>query len=256
MTPRPQHRTRDTSATVSAAEFVERLEAHRSAEELEKIQRYFKSGEGEYGQGDVFMGVRMGQVFALADEFKEMSPAEIEKLLESPTHEVRAGGVKIMAKQAASKKTADSRRKELFDLYLRRHDRINNWDLVDLGAWDVIGRYLVDQPCDVLYQLARSANVWERRTAILSTMAFVRRGDLDDAFTIAGLLLNDDHDLIHKAVGWALRAAGGTDRQRLVRFLDAHAATMPRTALRNALEHFDKDSRDHYLNMRKAAGRG
>ena len=244
------------SATVTAVEFVKRLEAHRSAEELEKIQRYFKSGEGEYGEGDVFMGVRMGQVFALADEFKEMSPSEIEKLLESPIHEVRAGGVKIMAKQAASKKTADSRRNELFDLYLRRHDRINNWDLVDLGAWDVIGRYLADKPRDVLYELARSTNVWERRTAILSTMAFVRRGDLDDAFTIAELLLNDDHDLIHKAVGWALRAAGGHDRERLVRFLDAHAATMPRIALRNALEHFDKTERDHYLNKRKAASRG
>jgi 3-methyladenine DNA glycosylase AlkD len=241
------------SATVSAAEFVGRLEAHRSAEELEKIQRYFKSGEGEYGEGDVFMGVRMGQVFALADEFKEMSPGEIEKLLESPNHEIRAGGVKIMAKQAAGKKTTDSRRKELFDLYLRRHDRINNWDLVDLGAWDVVGRYLVDKPRDILYELACSANVWERRTAILSTMAFIRLGDLDDAFRIAGILLNDDHDLIHKAVGWVLRAAGGTDRQRLVGFLDAHAATMPRTALRNALEHFDKDARAQYMNVRKAA---
>ena len=244
------------SGSVTADEFVKRLENYRSADELEKIQRYFKSGEGEYGEGDVFMGVRMGQVFALADEFKEMSPREIEKLLESPIHEVRAGGVKIMAKQAAGKKTTDRRRQELFELYLRRHDRINNWDLVDLGAWEVIGRYLVDKPRDVLYELARSANVWERRTAVLSTMAFVRRGDLDDAFRIAELLLNDDHDLIHKAVGWTLRAAEGHDRERLVRFLDAHAATMPRIALRNALEHFDKAERDHYLSIRKALARG
>ena len=238
--------------SLTAAEYVKRLERHRSAVELEKIQRYFKSGEGEYGQGDVFMGVRMGQVFALSDEFKEMELDEIDQLLASPIHEVRAGGVKIMANQAKNKKTTAARCNELFELYLGSMDRINNWDLVDLGAWDVVGRYLVDKPRDVLYDLARSANIWERRTAALSTMAFIRRGEVDDAFRIAELLLNDDQDLIHKAVGWSLREAGRHDRQRLTRFLDAHAATMPRTALRSAMEHFDKDLRDHYLGLRKA----
>lgn len=241
---------------LTAAEYVKRLESHQSASELEKVQRYFKSGEGEYGEGDVFMGVRMGQVFALSDEFKEMELDEIEQLLASPIHEVRAGGVKIMANQAKSKKATDHRRKELFELYLRSMDRINNWDLVDLGAWDVVGRYLVDKPRDVLYDLARSSNIWERRTAVLSTMTFIRRGEVDDAFRIAELLLDDDQDLIHKAAGWALREAGRRDRQRLVRLLDTHAATMPRIALRNAMEHFDRDQRDHYLGMRKAAARG
>lgn len=240
------------STTLTAAEYVKRLESHQSAVELAKIQRYFKSGEGEYGEGDVFMGVRMGQVFALSAEFKEMPIEEIQKLLASPIHEVRAGGVKIMANQAKSKKTTESRRKELFELYLRSTDRINNWDLVDLGAWDVVGRYLVDKPRDVLYVLARSSSIWERRTAVLSTMAFLRQGEVDDAFRIAELLLNDDQDLIHKAAGWALRVAGGIDPERLMRFLDAHAATMPRIALRNAIEHFDRDQRDHYLGMRAA----
>jgi 3-methyladenine DNA glycosylase AlkD len=239
-------------ASPTAVEYVKRLESHRSAIERDKYKRYFKSGEGEYGEGDVFMGVRMGQVFALSDEFKEMELDEIERLLASPIHEVRAGGVKIMANQAKSKKTTELRRKELFELYLRSMDRINNWDLVDLGAWDVVGRYLVDKPRDVLYDLARSSNIWERRTAALSTMAFIRRGEVDDAFRIAELLLNDDHDLIQKAAGWSLREAGRRDRERLVRFLDTHAATMPRTALRSAMEHFDKDLRDHYLGLRKA----
>lgn len=240
-------------APITAAEYVKRLERHRDPVELEKYGRYFKSGPGEYGEGDVFIGVRMGQVFALSDEFKEMAPAEIEKLLESPIHEVRAGGVSIMAKSATAKKTPETRRQELFELYLRRTDRINNWDLVDLGAWNVVGRYLVNKPRDVLYQLAGSTSIWERRIAMLSTLAFVRVGDLDDTFRLAERLLGDDQDLIHKSIGWGLRVAGDHDRPRLLRFLDEYAATMPRTALRCAIEHLDKEQRDHYLAMRRAA---
>jgi 3-methyladenine DNA glycosylase AlkD len=240
------------SADVSAERFVERLEAHRSPEELEKVQRYFKSGEGQYGEGDVFIGVRMGQVFGLAKEFIEMPPGELEKLLESPVHEARAGALSIMGKQAARKKTPERRRKELFELYLRRHDRINNWDLVDLGARYVVGGYLSDKPRDVLYELARSRNLWERRTAIIATGYFIREGDLADTFGIAEILVDDDHDLIHKATGWMLREAGKRDRQRLLGFLDQHAATMPRTLLRYAIERLDRDQRDHYLRLKKA----
>jgi hypothetical protein len=236
---------------LTAAHFIERLEAHQSDEELKKIQRYFKSGEGEYGEGDQFIGVRMGQVFALAKEFIDMPPDEIETLLESPIHEVRAGALSIMEKQAARKKTPESRKKELFDLYLRRHDRINNWDLVDLAACDVIGGYLSDKPRDVLYQLARSDNLWKRRTAMYSTAYFIQNGDVDDAFKLAEILLHDDQDLIHKSVGGWLRAAGGQDRERLLRFLDQHAAAMPRTALRYAIEHLDREQRDHYLNLKR-----
>jgi 3-methyladenine DNA glycosylase AlkD len=229
---------------------VKRLRAYRSPDELRKIQRYFKSGEGQYGQGDEFIGVRMGQVFALAKEFIDMAPGQIEILLESPIHEVRAGAVSIMDFQARSKKTPDKRRKELFDLYIRRHDRINNWDLVDRSAPYVVGGYLFDRPRDILYKLARSRNVWKRRTAIVSTYYFIREGDLADTFKIAEMLLNDKHDLIHKAIGGWLRAAGEKDRQMLLRFLDRHAATMPRTALRYAIEHLDKDKRNHYLSLK------
>lgn len=238
---------------MKATRFIERLKAHRSPEELKKIQRYFKSGEGEYSEGDKFIGVRMGQVFALAKEFVEMPLDEIEKLLESPIHEARAGALSIMGKQARSKKTTEARRKELFDLYIRRHDRVNNWDLVDLGALYVVGIYLIDKPRDILYKLARSKNIWERRTAIVGTGQLIRQGDVDDTFRIAELLLKDDQDLVHKGMGWMLRAAGGSDPRKLLAFLDKHAATMPRTALRYSIEHLDKKQRAHYLSLKQSS---
>jgi 3-methyladenine DNA glycosylase AlkD len=237
-------------AKLTAAEFVKKLKSYRAPEELKKIQRYFKTGAGEYGEGDEFMGVRMGQIFALAKEFIEMTPDEIEKLLESSIHEVRVGAVSIMDWQARSKKTPEGRRKELFDLYLKRHDRINNWDLVDRSAPYVVGGYLIDKPRDVLYELARSKNVWERRTAIVSTYYFVRLGDVTDTFKIAEMLLNDDHDLIHKATGGWLREAGKKDSGKLLDFLDKYAATMQRTTLRYAIERLDKKQRDHYLSRK------
>ena len=188
----------------------------------------------------------MGHVFDLAKRFVDLPPAEIEKLLESPLHEVRAGACSIMAKQAARKPTPEARRRELFELYLRRHDRINNWDLVDLAARNVVGGYLADKPRDILYELTRSENVWERRTAIYATSYFLRKGELDDTFGIAEILLGDSHDLIQKAVGGWLREAGKRDRSRLLRFLDAHAASMPRTTLRYAIEHLDEGLRAQY----------
>lgn len=240
------------SIDMSAKRFLDKLKTYQSAAELKKIQRYFKSAEGEYGEGDQFLGVRMGQVFSLAKEFIEMPPEEIEKLLESQIHEARAGAVSIMDWQARDKKTPEARRKVLFDLYLRRHDRINNWDLVDRSAPYVVGGYLFDKPRKILYKLARSKNIWERRTAIVSTYYFVRQGEVADTFKIAEMLLNDNQDLIHKATGGWLREAGKKDPQGLLRFLDKHAATMPRTALRYAIERLDKTQRDHYLSMKKS----
>lgn len=207
----------DPTPNPTAKRFIERMKILRSPEEAQKLLRYFKTGKGEYGEGDKFIGVRMGQLFALAKEFIEMPPGEIEKLLESPIHEMRAGACSIMGQQAKRKKTPESRRKELYDLYLRRHDRINNWDLVDLASYKVVGSYLFDfaKPRNVLYKLARSKSLWERRTAIVSTLYFIGKRDLEDAFKIAELLLKDDQDLIHKATGWALRFAGDKDHARL-----------------------------------------
>jgi len=247
--------TKPISGTVNdftARHFIEKLKTYQSAAELKKIQGYFKSGKGEYGEGDEFMGVRMGQLFALAKEFIEMSPSEIEKLLESPIHEVRAGAMSIMDKQGRNNKIPETRRKELYDLYLRRTDRINNWDLVDLAAQYVIGRYLLDKPRNILYRLARSKNMWERRTAIVSTSYFMREGDTSDTFKIAEILLKDKEDLIHKAAGGWIREAGKREPKKLLGFLDKYAGVMPRTMLRYAIEHLDKKQKERYMGMKKA----
>ncbi|MGE0058034.1 MAG: DNA alkylation repair protein [Dehalococcoidia bacterium] len=237
---------------LTAAAFIGALIANQSDEELRKIQRYFKSGEGDYGEGNRFIGVRMGTVFALAKQSIDLPPPELEVLLDSDMHEARAGALSIMAKQAARKKTPLERREALYELYLRRHDRINNWDLVDLAARDVVGLWLLDRPRDVLYELATSSNMWERRTAITATAAFLmKRKEVDDTFAIAELLLNDHEDLIHKATGGWLRVAGDIDRPRLNAFLDAYAATMPRVMLRYAIEHFDAAERQHYMGLKK-----
>ena len=145
---------------------------------------------------------------------------------------------------------------ELYQLYLRRHDRVNNWDLVDLAARDVVGAYLRDRPRGILYALARSPFWPERRTAVVATAYFIRDGDLDDTFAIAGLLLDDPHDLVHKATGWMLRYAGSKDRAPLLGFLDAHASVMPRAMLRAAIEHLDPELRRHYLGLGKTAAGG
>jgi 3-methyladenine DNA glycosylase AlkD len=237
---------------LTAAVFLARLQELQSDVEQRKYERYFKMGPGDYAEGDFFMGVRMGQVFDLGKEFVAMELPQIETLLAEDIHEARAGAVKIMALQASGKKAGEDRRRDLYELYVRRHDRINNWDLVDLGAGRVVGGWLVDKPRDVLYRMARSANMWERRTAIVATSWFLRTGDVDDTFAIADLLLGDREDLIHKATGGWLRDAGRSSRPRLLEFLDAHAATMPRTALRYAIEHLDKADRDHYLGLKKA----
>jgi len=237
---------------LTATEFTKRLKAMQSDDELRKIQRYFKSDGNGQSKEDYFIGVRMGSLFGLAKEYVDMSVAEIEKLMESPIHEVRAGAMSIMGQCAKGKKCSAERLKELYELYLRRHDRINNWDLVDLASYYVVGRYLEDKPRKILYKLARSKDTWERRTAILATAHFIlKMKQVDDTFAIAEMLLADQEDLVHKATGWMLRAAGDKDRKRLLEFLDRHAATMPRVLLRYSIEKLDKNQREHYLQMKK-----
>jgi 3-methyladenine DNA glycosylase AlkD len=197
-------------------------------------------------------GPGMGQIFGLAKECMDMPLPEIETLLESDRHTAKVGAVSVMDFQTRSRKTTAERRQALFDLYVRRHDRIDTWDLVDRSAIWVVGEYLRDKPRDVLYDLARSQRPMERRTAILATFAFIRRSDLEDAFQIAEMLVGDDEDLVHKAVGWMLREVGKKDEPRLRAFLDTHAATMPRVMLRYAIEKLDPEVRRSYLGMKKA----
>ena len=253
VTPKKPAKITTEKKQLTAKQFIEQVKKHQSDVELKKIQRYFKSGEGQYGEGDKFIGVKMGQLFSLAKEFAGMPVNEIEKLLENPIHEIRAGAVSIMDKESRTKKITAERLKSFYDLYMKRHDRINNWDLVDLGCLHMTGSYLFDKPRNVLYKLAKSKNIWERRTAILSTCYFIRQGDLDDTFKIAELLVKDKEDLIHKATGWMLRFAGAKDKKRLVGFLDKHAVTMPRTLLRYSIEHFDAKQREHYMRLKNGS---
>jgi DNA alkylation repair enzyme len=221
----------------TAAQFVERLQALRPA--------------GAAGPED-YSGVGMGQIFGLAKACMDMSPVEIERLLDSPVHAVRVGAVSIMDFQARDRKRPAERKRELYELYLRRHDRIDTWDLVDRSAIWVVGEYLLDKPRDILDRLSRSDDPMERRTAILATFAFIRRGQLDDAYRIAELLVDDPEDTVHKAVGWMLREAGKRDPARQTAFLEAHAATMPRVMLRYAIEKLDKPTRDRWLAVKGA----
>jgi 3-methyladenine DNA glycosylase AlkD len=243
----------EMTTRLNAAEFTKRLKAMQSDDELRKIQRYFKPDSNIPAKDDYFIGVRMGSIFQLAKEFVDMPVAEIEKLMGSPIHELRAGAMSIMGQCAKDKKCSDERLKELYELYLRRHDRINNWDLVDLAAYYVVGKYLADKPRKILYRLARSKDMWERRSAILATAHFIlKMNQVDDTFAIAELLLKDKEDLVHKGTGWMLRSAGDKDRKRLLEFLDKHATTMPRVLLRYSIEKLDKKQRDHYLKLKVA----
>ena len=229
---------------LTADEFLEKLNALRSTRTADSHSHL------AFDSADKVIGVRMGQVFALAKEYISMDLVEVQKLLQSPIHEARVGAVSIMDFQARHKKTSDKRKKELFDLYLKKHKYINTWDLVDRSAVWVVGSYLFDKKRDVLYKLARSKKMPERRTAIVSTLFFISKGDVDDAFKLAEMMLYDKEDLIHKANGWALRFAGDKDKKKLSKFLDKYATTMPRVTLRYAIEKFDKKLREHYLKLK------
>jgi len=236
---------------LTAKRFIQELKAMQSDDELNKHQRYFRFDPHKQSRDDYFIGIRMGDVFKLAKEFVDMPVGEIEKLMESPIHEVRAGAMSIMGQCAKGKTCTEERLKTLSDLYLRRHDRVNNWDLVDLAAYYVVGKYLADKPRDILYKLARSKNRWERRSAIVATAHFIlKQRSVDDTFAIAEILVRDNDDLVNKGTGWMLRAAGDKDRARLLSFLDNYAAVMPRVLLRYSIEKLDKKTRDEYLNMK------
>jgi 3-methyladenine DNA glycosylase AlkD len=229
---------------LTAKQFVDALSKLKTKTDLEKNARFFRD---EGNSQSKILGVRMGQLFALAKDFKGLGIKEIEKLLENNYYEIRMGGICIMDFQAREKKITPEQKKALFDLYIRRHDCIDNWDLIDRGAPHIVGGYLVDKPRTILYKLAKSKNIWERRTSIVSTYFFIRNGDVSDTFKIAEILVGDKDDLIHKAVGSWIREAGKKDKLKLLDFLDNYAAVMPRTMLRYATERLDKKQKDFYL---------
>ena len=198
-------------------------------------------------------GIPMGRIFALARAHMDLDPAGIERLLDRPDHEARVVAVSVMDFQARDRRTPAARKQELFELYLRRHDAIDTWDLVDRSAIWVVGEYLRDRPRDVLDELAASPDPNRRRTAILATMAFIRHDELDDSLRIAETLVDDPRDTVSKGVGWMLREVGKRDEARLRAFLDRHAATMPRVSLRYAIEKLDPEVRQAYLARKTTA---
>ena len=217
------------------------LQALTNAEKREIFPRFFKAGKGEYGEGDRFLGVTVPNIRAIAKLHKDISIEEIRGLIQSEWHEVRLCALIIMVEK--SKKKDEALRKELFNLYLSQTKRINNWDLVDLSCRFIIGEYLLDKSRDILYQLAQSSLLWDNRIAIVSTYAFIRKGQLEDTYALSDLMMHHPHDLMHKAIGWMLREAGKRDSERLYDYVMSHRADMPRTMLRYAIEKFSPKER-------------
>lgn len=229
----------------TAAQVRREIDALGDPGQAAVLQKFFKTGPGEYGEGDVFAGVKVPPLRAVAKRHRDLSLPEIDKLLASKIHEHRSVALMILTMQCERAETAA--RRERFDFYLARTDRVNNWDLVDLSCREVVGGYLLATgEWSPLTRLAESTLLWDRRIAMVSTWAFIREGDLTPTFTIAELLLADDQDLMHKAVGWMLREAGKKDQAALERFLAAHAPEMPRTALRYSIERMTPERRAYW----------
>ncbi|MES2651182.1 MAG: DNA alkylation repair protein [Bacteroidota bacterium] len=229
--------------SLTATQFLTELSGFQTRTELENVQRFFR----HEGIESKFLGIRMANLFALAKKFTKMPLNEIKTLLESEYYEARMGAVSIMDFQARDKKITIELRKELFDTYISMHNCINNWDLVDRSAPYVVGGYLFNKPRTILYELAKSKNVWKRRTAIVATYFFIRENDVEDTFKIAEILVYDKHDLIQKAVGSWIREAGKRDKEKLLAFLNKYASSMPRVMLRYAIEKLDKREKDYYI---------
>jgi 3-methyladenine DNA glycosylase AlkD len=206
---------------------------------------FFKTGKDEYGEGDIFLGISTPVLRKIALRYLGLSPGDVEKLLQSKIHEHRSAALEILVAQY--KRGSDAERAEIVAFYLRNTACINNWDLVDGSAPYILGEHLRTGSRGVLSKLARSQSLWERRIAMIATMKLVRHGELDDALRIAEMLLEDGHDLIHKAVGWVLREVGRKDQRRLLAFLETHYDRLPRTALRYAIEHFSAGERKKML---------
>jgi 3-methyladenine DNA glycosylase AlkD len=218
------------------------LRSYANKEKANILQKFFKTGRGEYGEGDIFLGVAVPDVRnVIKSAFDRLSLDNVKELLKSKFHEERLAGVLILVKKYNKDKNS------IYNFYLKNSFGINNWDLVDLSAPNIVGDYLLNKDRKILYNLARSDNLWERRIAIVSTFTLIRSGQLDDTLKISKILLKDDHDLIHKAVGWMLREVGKKDVEILKEFIRKNYSDTPRTTLRYAIERFPENLRKKFL---------
>ncbi len=211
----------------------------------EHSKRFFKSGKGEYGEGEIFLGINVPNQRIIAKKYSQIPLPEIEILLQNKYHEARLTAVMLLVYRI--QKSTDLELDKVVQLYLKNLEFVNNWDLVDSSCHQILGRFLEHKERDLLYDLATSDNLWERRIAMITCFYFIRKKDFDDALAIAEILLNDNHDLIHKAVGWMIREIGNRDLKVETQFLDLHFKKMPRTMLRYAIEKFEEPLRLHYL---------
>lgn len=226
-------------------ELIEALEFFKDTEKATIQQGFFKTGKGEYAEGDVFWGVTVPTQRKIAKQFQHLTLSDIQFLLSSPIHEQRLTALIILCAQFKTAK--NEQQEEIFRFYLANISQINNWDLVDTSCHTIVGGFLFQKNTDILYELAFSDHLWSQRIAIVSTYYFIKKKSFEDTFKLSKTLLNHKHDLIHKAIGWMLREIGKQDFEAEYDFLMAHYKEMPRTALRYAIEHFDEDLRQAFL---------
>lgn len=232
---------------VTTRQVINDLKKISSPVRAKNLARFFKTGPGQYGEGDVFWGLTVPDIRQVAKKYLALSLPEIKKLLQNKVHECRFVGLLILVDQF--KKGQEQQRKILYDFYLANSSCVNSWDLVDLSAWVIVGGYLIDHPNKIklLQKLVKSKILWQRRIAVLAGGAFIRHGRFDITLDLAKKLLTDPHDLMHKAVGWMLREVGKKDQKVLEKFLDEYATKLPRTALRYAIERLPENKRLFYL---------
>lgn len=233
---------------MSLAEIRKAISKQKNPAQALILQKFFKTGKGQYGEGNIFYGIKVPEQRTIAKQFKDLPLIDLKELIHSNVHEERLIAAFILVEQF--KKADDKKRKTIFDFYLKNRKGINNWDLVDLSSPKIIGEYLIDKEKDLLYKFARSKDLWEKRIAILSTQTFIRKHFFEDTLNISEILLNDKHDLIHKAVGWMLREVGKRDLETEEVFLKKYYKTIPRTMLRYAIEKFPEKKRKSYLESK------
>ncbi|MEK6945908.1 MAG: DNA alkylation repair protein [Nanoarchaeota archaeon] len=226
-------------------ELIKEINSKADKKQAENLQRFFKTGPGEYGEGDIFLGIKVPVQRQIVKKYVGLNLLKVQELLSSKMHEHRLIALLILVEKF--KKGNEIERGNIFNLYLKNTKYINNWDLVDLSSHKIVGEFLVDKKRDILYKLASSDDLWEKRIAMISTFAYIKNEEFDDAIRIAEILLKDKHDLINKAVGWVLREVGKKNQKILEDFLKKHYDLISRTTLRYAIEKLDEELRKKYL---------